>query len=56
MYSIVAQALGGNEEHMAGYFPLVMGQASLLWLDNLLVECSTRGRLKRSRCRLEGGE
>jgi hypothetical protein len=26
---------------MAGYFPLVMGKAPLLWLDNLLVECIT---------------
>jgi hypothetical protein len=26
---------------MAGYFPLVMGKAPLLWLDNLLAECIT---------------
>jgi hypothetical protein len=26
---------------MVGYFPLVMGKAPLLWLDNLLVECIT---------------
>jgi hypothetical protein len=41
MYSIVARASGGNEDHMAGYFPLVMGKAPLLWLDNLLAECIT---------------
>jgi hypothetical protein len=37
MYSIAARASGGNEDHMAGYFPLVMGKAPLLWLDNLPV-------------------
>jgi hypothetical protein len=26
---------------MAGYFPLMMGKAPLLWLDNLLAECIT---------------
>jgi hypothetical protein len=26
---------------MAGYFPLVMGKAPLLWLDNLPTECIT---------------
>jgi hypothetical protein len=41
MYSIVARASGGNEDHMAGYFPLVMGKAPLLWLDNLPAECIT---------------
>jgi hypothetical protein len=41
MYSIVAQASGGNEDHMVEYSPLVMGLAPLLWLDNLLVECIT---------------
>jgi hypothetical protein len=38
MYNITARASGGNEGHMAGYFPLVMGKAPLLWLDNLLAE------------------
>jgi hypothetical protein len=33
MYSIVARASGGIENHMAGYFSLVMGKAPLLWLD-----------------------
>jgi hypothetical protein len=41
MYSIAARASGGNEDHMAGYFPLVMGKAPLLWLDNLPTECIT---------------
>jgi hypothetical protein len=41
MYSIAARASGGNEDHMAGYFPLVMGKAPFLWLDNLPVECIT---------------
>jgi hypothetical protein len=40
MYSIAARASGSNEDHMAGYFPLVMGKAPLLWLDNL-AECIT---------------
>jgi hypothetical protein len=40
MYSIVARASGGNEDH-TGYFPLVMGKAPLLWLDNLPAECIT---------------
>jgi hypothetical protein len=29
MYNIAARAFGGNEDHMAGYFPLVMGKAPL---------------------------
>jgi hypothetical protein len=41
MYSIAACASGGNEDHMARYFPLVMGKAPLLWLDNLPAECIT---------------
>jgi hypothetical protein len=41
MYSIVARASRGNEDHMAGYFPLVMSKEPLLWLDNLPVECIT---------------
>jgi hypothetical protein len=41
MYVIAARASGGNEDHMAGYFPLVMGKAPLLWLDNLPAECIT---------------
>jgi hypothetical protein len=41
MYNIAARASGGNEDHMAGYFPLVMGKAPLLWLDNLPAECIT---------------
>jgi hypothetical protein len=35
MYSIAARASGGNEDHMAGYFPLVMGKAPLLCHNNL---------------------
>jgi hypothetical protein len=41
MYSIAARASGANEDHTAGYFPLVMGKAPLLWLDNLPAECIT---------------
>jgi hypothetical protein len=41
MYSIAARASGGNEDHMVGYFPLVMGKAPLMWLDNLPAECIT---------------
>jgi hypothetical protein len=41
MYNIAARASGGNEDHMAGYFPLVMGKAPLLWLHNLPAECIT---------------
>jgi hypothetical protein len=41
MYSIAVRASRGNEDHMAGYFPLVMGKAPLLWLDNLPAECIT---------------
>jgi hypothetical protein len=41
MYSVAVRASRGNEDHMAGYFPLVMGKAPLLWLDNLLAECIT---------------
>jgi hypothetical protein len=41
MYNIAARASGGNEDHMAGYFPLLIGKAPLLWLDNLPAECIT---------------
>jgi hypothetical protein len=41
MYSIAARASRGNEDHMAGYIPLVMGKAPLLWLDYLPAECIT---------------
>jgi hypothetical protein len=41
MYSITTRAYGGNEDHMVGYFPLVMGKAPHIWLDNLLAECIT---------------
>jgi hypothetical protein len=41
MYNIAARTSGGNKDHMAGYFPLVMGKAPLLWLDNLPAECIT---------------
>jgi hypothetical protein len=41
MYSITARASRGKEDHMGGYFPLVMGKAPLLWLDNLPAECIT---------------
>jgi hypothetical protein len=41
MYSIAARTSRGNQDHMAGYFPLVMGKAPLLWLDNLPAECIT---------------
>jgi hypothetical protein len=46
MDNIAACASGGNEDHMAGYFPIVMGKAPLLWLDNLLAECTP----PRQRC------
>jgi hypothetical protein len=41
MYNIATCASRGNEDHMAGYFPLVMGKAPLLWLNNLPAECLT---------------
>jgi hypothetical protein len=41
MYSIAARAFRGNEDHMARYFPLVMGKAPLLSLDNLPAESIT---------------
>jgi hypothetical protein len=41
MYNIAARTSGGNEDHMTGYFPLVMGKAPLPWLDNLPAECIT---------------
>jgi hypothetical protein len=48
MYSIAVRASGGNEDHMAGYFPHVMGKAPLLWLNNLPAECITsRATLSR---------
>jgi hypothetical protein len=41
MYSIATRASRGNEDHMAAYFPLVMGKAPLLLLDNLPAMCIT---------------
>jgi hypothetical protein len=41
MYNIAACSSGGNEDHMVGYFPLMMGKTPLLWLDNLPTECIT---------------
>jgi hypothetical protein len=41
MYNIATRASGGNEDHMAGYSPLVTGKAPLLWIDNLPAECIT---------------
>jgi hypothetical protein len=41
MYNIAVRASGDNEDRMARYFPLVMGKAPLLWLDNLPAECIT---------------
>jgi hypothetical protein len=34
-YYVTVKAAGGNFEHMAAYFPLVMGDALSLWLNNL---------------------
>jgi hypothetical protein len=34
-YFIVVKAAGGNFDHMAAYFPLVMGDTPSLWLNNL---------------------
>jgi hypothetical protein len=48
MYNSATRTSGGNEDHMAGYSPLVMGKAPLLWLDNLPAECITsRATLSR---------
>jgi hypothetical protein len=41
MYNIAARACGGNEDNLTGYFPLAMGKAPLLWLDNLPTKCIT---------------
>jgi hypothetical protein len=41
MYNITTRTSGSNEDHMAGYFPLVMGKAPLLWLDNIPAEYIT---------------
>jgi hypothetical protein len=35
-YYIAVKAVGGNFYHMATYFPLVMGDAPSLWLNNPL--------------------
>jgi hypothetical protein len=36
-YYVAFKAAGGNFDHMAAYFLLVMGDAPSLWLNNLLV-------------------
>jgi hypothetical protein len=35
-YYVAIKAAGGNFDHMVAYFPLVMGDAPSLWLNNLL--------------------
>jgi hypothetical protein len=40
MYSIAARASGGNEDHMAGYFPLVMSHPVLKEKPNALITCA----------------
>jgi hypothetical protein len=34
-YYVTVKAVGDNYEHMSAYFPLVMGDAPSLWLNNL---------------------
>jgi hypothetical protein len=34
-YYVAVKAASGNFDHMASYFPLVMGNAPSLWLNNL---------------------
>jgi hypothetical protein len=34
-YYVTIKAAGGSFDHMAAYFPLVMGDAPSLWLNNL---------------------
>lgn len=34
-YAITTRVAGGSYDHMAAYYPLVMGKGPLLWLDNL---------------------
>jgi hypothetical protein len=36
-YYVVVKAAGGNFDNMAAYYPLVMGDAPSLWLNNLPV-------------------
>jgi hypothetical protein len=33
-YYVAVKAVSGNFDHMAAYFPLVMGDTPLLWLNN----------------------
>jgi hypothetical protein len=35
-YYVAIKATGGNFDHMVAYFPLVMGDAPSVWLNNLL--------------------
>jgi hypothetical protein len=35
IYYVAVKAAGGNFDHMVAYFPLVMGDAPSLWLNNL---------------------
>jgi hypothetical protein len=34
-YYVASKAAGGNFDHMATYFPLVMGDTPSLWLNNV---------------------
>jgi hypothetical protein len=43
---VAVEAAGGHFNHMATYFPLVMGDAPSLWLNNLPAgSITSRGRL-----------
>jgi hypothetical protein len=44
MYNIVARTSGGNEDHMAGYFPLVMGKHHSCGLTIFLQSASPFGQ------------
>jgi hypothetical protein len=40
-YYVTVKAAGGNFNHMTAYFPLVMGDAPSLWLNNFPVGSTT---------------
>jgi hypothetical protein len=53
-YYVTVKAAGGSFDHMAAYFPLVMGDAPSLWLNNLPAGSITSwADLSQAFCRMD---
>jgi hypothetical protein len=55
-YYVAVKAADGNFDHMVTYFPLVMGEAPSLWLNNLPAAASPPGPTYPRPSRLTAGD